>query len=225
VHDDADLHTAGPRIASGAFGQAGQSCISVQRVLVHVARYDALLGMLAERARAMVPGDVLDDATDLGPMIDEAAAARAEASVQEACRRGATLVTGGGRRGPWLEPTVLTGVPRDASAWCQEIFAPVVAVEPYERWEDALAAVDGSEFGLQAGIFTRDLDRVMQAWCGLEVGGLMVNDVPTWRVDHMPYGGAKASGTGREGVRYAMEHMTEPRLCVLDGWGEAAART
>ncbi len=215
VHSDADLDRAAERIAVGGFGYSGQSCISVQRVLVQRTVAPALTERLMERVRQLRSGDPMDEATDVGPLITEADARRAEAWVREAKAGGARLVAGGGRKGAWLEPTILADVAPDMKVSCEEIFAPVVALSEYDTFEAALAAANASRYGLQAGLFTRDAARIWQAFAALEVGGLMVDDVPSFRVDHMPYGGVKESGVGREGLRYAIEEMTEPRLL---GW-------
>jgi acyl-CoA reductase-like NAD-dependent aldehyde dehydrogenase len=203
------------RIALGAFFQAGQSCISVQRVLAHEELYGALRERLVARAQALRAGDPRDEATTLGPMIDEPAARRLEGWIQSAVKRGARVLTGGGRRGALLEATVLEGVPADEPLCAEEAFGPVVLLQPFQGFEDALRAVNDGRYGLQAGVFTQDLSRAMRAWDELEVGGVVVGDVPSFRVDTMPYGGVKGSGLGREGVKYAIEDMTELRLLVL----------
>lgn len=203
------------RIAHGAFFQAGQSCISVQRVLAHEELYEALRERLVARARALRAGDPRDEATTLGPMIDEPAAKRLEGWIQRAAARGARVLTGGGRRGALLEATVLEGVPADEPLCAEEAFGPVVLLQPFRTFEEALQKVNDGRYGLQAGVFTQDLSRAMQAWDELEVGGVVVGDVPSFRVDTMPYGGVKGSGLGREGVKYAIEDMTELRLLVL----------
>ena len=215
VEPDADLERAAASCAVGGYSFAGQSCISVQRILVQEAVYDAFLDGFASRVRQLVVGDPLDPATDVGPLIDEAAARRAEAWIAEAVHDGATVVAGGGRRGAVLEPTILTGTRPEQRVNCEEVFAPVTTVTPYRSFDEALAAVNASPYGLQAGVFTRDVSRLMRAWDRLDVGGVMANEVPTWRMDRMPYGGTKASGLGREGVRYAIEDMTEMRLLTL----------
>jgi len=215
VHEDADLADAVSRSVAGAFGYAGQVCISLQRALVHRPVYDRYREALVAKAQALVSGDPSSETTDVGPMISEAAALRAEAWVREAVAGGARLLCGGGRRGPFLEPTVLEGTKREMKVECLEVFAPVVTLAPYDSFEEALARAGDSRYGLQAGLFTRDLGRVMKAWESLEVGGVIVNDVPTWRVDRMPYGGVRDSGVGREGPSYAMDEYTEPRLLVL----------
>jgi acyl-CoA reductase-like NAD-dependent aldehyde dehydrogenase len=215
VERDADLALAVERCTAGGYGYAGQSCISVQRILVHEAVFAEFLDGFGARVGRLVTGDPLDPATEVGPMITEAAAQRAESWIAAAVRGGATVVTGGGRHGAVLEPTVLTGTMPDQQVNCEEIFAPVTTVTAYRSFDDALTIANASPYGLQAGIFTRDVSRLMKAWDALDVGGLMGNEVPTWRVDRMPYGGAKASGSGREGVRYAIEEMTELRLLTL----------
>jgi acyl-CoA reductase-like NAD-dependent aldehyde dehydrogenase len=161
-------------------------------------------------------GDPLDETTDVGPLIRESDAVRAAEWVQEAVRGGARLLCGGGRKGSLLEPTVLTGTRPDMKVNCQEIFAPVVTVEPYVEFDEAIRLINSSPYGLQAGIFTRDAKLMFQAFEELEVGGLLAGDVPTFRIDHMPYGGVKDSGIGREGLRYAIEEMTEPKLMVMN---------
>lgn len=211
----APLDFIADRVAQGAFFQAGQSCISVQRVLVHASLYDALREKLVERAKALRPGHPSDEATTLGPMIDEPAARRLEGWIQQAVQRGARVLAGGGRRGSVLDATVLEGVPEDASLSSEEAFGPVVLLQPFDSFDEALAQVNSGRFGLQAGLFTQDLSRAMKAWDELEVGGVVVGDVPSFRVDTMPYGGVKGSGIGREGVKYAIEDMTELRLLVL----------
>ncbi len=216
VHSDADLAYAADRCVAGGFAYAGQTCISVQRILVErsvCARFTELL--LAGVAR-LKTGDPLDESTDLGPLIRENDAVRAGEWVQEAVRGGARLLCGGKRNGPMLEPTVLTGTRPEMKVNCQEIFAPVVAVEPYNDFNDALRQINNSAYGLQAGIFTRDVKLLFNAYEELEVGGLVAGDVPSFRIDHMPYGGIKDSGLGREGLRYAIEEMTEPKLLVMN---------
>lgn len=200
------------RLVVGGFSQSGQSCISVQRVLVHESLYDALRAKLVAAAQALPAGDPKDEATFLGPMIDEAEAARLERWIAES---GGTVLCGGGRRGALLEATVLEDVPKTARVVTDEAFGPVVVLSRFTDFEAALAEVNDSRFGLQAGVFTDDLHRALRAWDVLEVGGVVVGDVPSWRVDTMPYGGVKQSGLGREGVRFAIEDMTEVRLLVL----------
>ncbi len=203
------------RLAVGAFYQSGQSCISVQRVLVHASLADALTDRLVARARALTPGDPKLESTSLGPMIDEAAAARLESWVASAVKRGARVRVGGARKGAMFEATVLDGVPSDEPLVTQEAFGPVALVSTWTDWRAALDEVNASPYGLQAGVFTESLQRAMDAWGALEVGGVVVGDVPSFRGDGMPYGGVKASGLGREGVKSAIGEMSETRLLVL----------
>jgi acyl-CoA reductase-like NAD-dependent aldehyde dehydrogenase len=217
VDESADLAFAVSRIVSGGFTLAGQSCISVQRVFVHQAVASGFTNRLVDAVNALKPGDPLDPATDVGPMIDEGETERVQSWVDEAARAGGTVLTGGRRLGGALyAPTVLTGVPPDAKVCAEEAFAPLVVLTPFDVFDDALAQVNASAFGLQAGVFTATLEHALLAFDRLEVGGVIVNDVPTWRVDHMPYGGVKDSGLGREGPRYTIEEMTEPRLLVIN---------
>jgi acyl-CoA reductase-like NAD-dependent aldehyde dehydrogenase len=215
VEPDADLALAIERCTAGGYSYAGQSCISVQRILVHERVYADFLHGFADGVRRLRTGEPLDPATFVGPMITEAAAQRAESWIRDAVRSGAKVIVGGGRRGAVLEPTVLADTGPDQRVNCEEIFAPVTTVSASGSFDVALEQVNASPYGLQAGVFTRDVSRLMRAWDRLEVGGLMSNEVPTWRVDRMPYGGAKASGLGREGVRHAIEEMTELRLLTL----------
>jgi glyceraldehyde-3-phosphate dehydrogenase (NADP+) len=215
VEADADLDHAAARCATGGFSYAGQSCISVQRILVQRRVYPAFLERFLPRVRALKVGDPLDETTDLGSMIDQAAAERAESWVRQAVDRGATLAAGGTRKGAVLEPTVLLDTAPDMLVNCEEVFAPVVTVRPYDDLADALATVNDSPYGLQAGMFTRDVTTAWRAFETLEVGGVALNDISGFRVDHAPYGGVKGSGLGREGVKYAIEEMTELRLLML----------
>jgi len=216
VDAGADVELAAERVATGGFSYAGQSCISVQRVYVHGACWDAYTALLLEKVRALVVGDPMDEATHVGPLISASDVERIEGWVQEAVNAGATVLLGGRRHSDRVfPPTVLTGVPRDAKICAAEAFAPVVVLERVATMEEAFAAVNDSAFGLQAGIFTADLETALRAYEQLEVGGLLVNDVPTYRIDHMPYGGVKDSGIGREGPRHAIEDMTELRLLVI----------
>lgn len=215
VHSDADLDDAARRTASGAFSYAGQSCISVQRALVHRPVLEAFQAKLLDATRRLVVGDPLDEKTDVGPMITVDEAARVETWVKEAVAGGATALAGGTRAGECILPTVLGNTTPSMKVEALEVFAPVVTLVPYDEWDDALARVNDSKYGMQAGIFTRDLGRVQRAWDVLEVAAVLVNDVPTWRADRMPYGGVKESGSGREGPAYAMEEFTEPRLLVI----------
>ena len=215
VDKDADLDHALARIIFGAFYQSGQSCIGVQRIIIHADIYDKFRAMLVEKTKTLVAGDPKDRKTFIGPMISEKEAARLDGWIAEAVANGAKLLVGGKREGAMLEATLLEDVDRGAKAYREEAFGPVAILSKFTDWEAALAEVNDSKFGLQAGIFTRDLHKVMEAWDTLEVGGVVVNDVSSYRVDNMPYGGVKGSGFGREGVRYAIADMTEPRLLVI----------
>jgi acyl-CoA reductase-like NAD-dependent aldehyde dehydrogenase len=216
VHRDADLPFAAERCAVGGFTYAGQTCISVQRVFVERSVYESFVGDFLARVGRLKVGDVLDETTDVGPMITEAAAIRAVEWIEEAASGGARLLCGGKRQGAVVEPTVLTSTRPEQRVNCEEVFAPVVTVELYDDFEDALRLVNESRYGLQTGLFTRDAKLIFQAYEELEVGAVIVNDSPTFRIDHMPYGGVKDSGLGREGVRYAIEEMTERKLLVLN---------
>ncbi len=216
VHGDSDVAWAAERCVAGGFSYAGQTCISVQRILVERSAYGKFGDKLLAGVNKLKIGDPLDEETDLGPLIRESDAIRATEWVQEAVQDGATLLAGGKRRGSILEPTVLTGTRPDMRVNCQEIFAPVVTMEPYDDFLHALRLINESPYGLQAGVFTRDVNRIFQAYEELEVGGVIAGDVPSFRIDHMPYGGVKDSGLGREGLRYAIEEMTEPKLLVMN---------
>jgi len=216
VHNDADLPYAASRVAWGGFSFAGQSCISVQRVYIHADGYETFVDELIPKVKALKVGNPLDEATDIGPLIDKGAADRLGAWLEEAKAGGAEILTGGTRAGNIWQPTVLASIHEDMKVSCQEAFGPLVGLYRYTDVHEAIRAVDNSEFGLQAGIFTNDWRLVEEAFENLEVGGLMVNDVSTFRIDHMPYGGAKASGMGREGLRYAIEEMTEMRLLTFN---------
>jgi acyl-CoA reductase-like NAD-dependent aldehyde dehydrogenase len=205
------------RLVFGGFYQSGQSCISVQRILVHERLYAALRDRLVKRVAALRAGDPREEETFLGPMIDEPAAARLEGWIAQAVKRGAKLLTGGGRKGAMLEATVVEGVPHDEPLYAEEAFGPVVLLEPFSDFDAALRRVNDSQYGLQAGVFTESLPHTLAAWDELDVGGVIVGDIPSFRVDNMPYGGVKGSGVGREGVRYAIADMTEERLLVIRG--------
>ncbi len=203
------------RLVFGAFYQSGQSCISVQRILVHESLYDELKRRLVKAVSALRMGDPRKEDTFIGPMISEGEAKRLEGWIKAAVAGGAKLLCGGKREGAMLEASVLEDVPADVELSCEEAFGPAVVLAPYRDFEDALKAIDNSKFGLQAGLFTDDIHKAMRAWDVLEVGGVVIGDVPSWRVDNMPYGGVKDSGLGREGVRFAIEDMSEIRLLVI----------
>jgi acyl-CoA reductase-like NAD-dependent aldehyde dehydrogenase len=215
VDADAGVADAVQRIVFGAFYQSGQSCISVQRVLVHARVYDDFRGRLVAATRALVAGDPKDERTFIGPMISEAEAARLETWIADAVRRGGRLLCGGERRGAVHAATLLEDVPSDADIVCKEAFGPVAVLSRFENFDAALGEINASPYGLQAGVFTRDLYKAQRAWDVLEVGGVLIGDVPSWRADHMPYGGVKMSGLGREGIRFAMEEMTEIRMLAI----------
>jgi len=215
VHQDADIARAVSRCITGAFGYAGQICISVQRIYVHRPIWDEFVPQLVAGAQTLVPGDPADDATTFVPMITEAAAEAAEARVRTALDQGAKALLFGERDGATLGPTILTNTTPEMAVCAEEVFAPIVVVEPYDDFADALDMVNAGSYGLQAGVFTQDIGRLFQAFSALEVGGVIGNDIPTFRADSMPYGGEKDSGFGREGVRYAIEEMTEPRILAL----------
>ncbi|MFN8565847.1 MAG: aldehyde dehydrogenase family protein, partial [Anaerolineae bacterium] len=215
VHEDADQAYAATRVAWGGFSYAGQSCISVQRVYAHSRTYESFADELIPRVKALKTGNPLDEATDVGPVIDRGAADRIEAWLAEAKQTGAEVLAGGERDGNVWQPTVLASIREDMRVSCQEVFGPLVGLYRYNDVMDAIHAVDSGDFGLQAGIFTNDWNLIQKAFDQIEVGGLMVNDVSTFRVDHMPYGGVKQSGFGREGLRYAIEEMTEMKLLMF----------
>ena len=214
--DQADqLDAVVERVVFGAYYQSGQSCISVQRILVHESLYERFRDKLAAAVKALKMGDPKDEQTFIGPMISEGEAKRLEGWVQKAVRGGATLLCGGQRDGAMLQASLLENVPLDTEINCEEAFGPVAALYRWNDFEAALRQINNSKFGLQAGLFTHDIRRAMRAWDVLDVGGVVINDVPSWRVDNMPYGGVKDSGLGREGVKYAIEDMTEIRLLVI----------
>jgi acyl-CoA reductase-like NAD-dependent aldehyde dehydrogenase len=215
VDASADLEWAVRRMLVGAFAYAGQVCISVQRLLVHEDIWEAFMARFVEAAAGLRVGDPMDPETDLGPMVDELAAARTQRWVREAIDGGARVLLGGTADGSWFPPTVLVDADPASQVCSEEAFAPLVVAFPFRDFEAALDQVDASRFGLQAGVFTNDLAHAWRAFERLEVGGVIVNDVPTYRVDHMPYGGVKDSGLGREGLRWAIEDMTELRLMVV----------
>ncbi len=215
VDKDADLDHALERIIFGAFYQSGQSCIGVQRIIIHADVYDQFRDMLVAKTNTLKSGDPKKRETFIGPMISEKEAKRLDGWIQSAVAAGATLLCGGKRDGAMLQATLLEDVPRDTDAVREEAFGPLAILSKFTEWDAALAEVNDSKFGLQAGLFTRDLHKVMKAWDKLEVGGVCVNDVSSFRVDNMPYGGVKDSGLGREGVRFAMEDMSEIRNLLI----------
>ncbi|MEU9977751.1 aldehyde dehydrogenase family protein [Streptomyces sp. NPDC051014] len=212
---DEDLDRAADRIATFSNYQGGQSCISVQRVIADAAVYDRLLPRIVAAVEAQVTGDPADDRTDVGPLVSEDAASRVESWVDEAVGAGATLYTGGKREGASYAPTVLADVPADTTLACEEVFGPVLTVLKVSGETEAFAAVNDSKYGLQTGVFTRDLRAAFRAHRALEVGGVVIGDVPSYRADQMPYGGVKQSGVGREGVKFAMDDYTYERVLIL----------
>jgi acyl-CoA reductase-like NAD-dependent aldehyde dehydrogenase len=216
VHGDADVAVAAERIAWGGFTYAGQSCISAQRIYVQQSIYQQFSSELLRRTETLRAGNPLNEDTDLGPVIDDGAADRIGEWIEEARAAGARIVTGGTREGRVWKPTIIEKAPSNVRVNCQEVFAPILTLQPYADVQQAIAAANESEYGLQAGIFTHDERVINAAIDGIDVGGLMVNEVPTFRVDHMPYGGVKLSGFGREGLRYAIEEMTELKLVAYN---------
>lgn len=215
VEQDADLDDASDRMVHGAFYQSGQSCIGVQRILIHEAVYDQFRATLVEKTKRLKMGDPKEDDTFIGPVISKDDGERLKNWIDQAVEAGGKLLCGGGRDGAMVEATLLENVPEDLPICAEEAFGPVAVLSKYSDYEDALQQVNDSVFGLQAGIFTNDLAKALQAWDELVVGGVVIGDVPSWRVDNMPYGGVKESGLGREGIRYAIEDMTERRLLVI----------
>lgn len=213
--EDADLSKVIPKVIAGGYTYAGQSCISVQRVFVHASLKAQLINGIVDGLRTLKTGDPADASTRVGPMINEAAAIRAESWIVEAVDLGATLHLGGKRNGSVLQPTLLSNVAATAQLNCEEVFAPVVIVEAYENFSEVLVSVNRSQYGLQAAIFTSDWKNMTQAWNELEVGAVLVDESSAWRADHLPYGGVKNSGIGREGLRSAIMEMTESRLLIL----------
>jgi acyl-CoA reductase-like NAD-dependent aldehyde dehydrogenase len=216
VHKDADLSLASRLIAKAGNVYAGQICISVQRVYVHEAVYDQFKEALTHEIQKFIVGDPIAEDTDIGPMISVEAAERAASWLQDAVQQGAKIVVGGTHEGPWFQPTVIENVTPDMFVVCKEVFAPILNLIPYRELEDAIVQANTSIYGLQAGVFTQDLDVAFHAARKLEVGGVIINDTSNYRIDQMPYGGMKQSGMGREGVKYAIEEMTELKLIVLN---------
>ena len=215
VDEDADIEDAIDRVIVGAYYQSGQSCISVQRLLVHSKIYDEFKSRYVEKVKALVSGDPSNEDTFIGPMISEGEAERLHGWIEEAKDKGATILCGGTRDGAMLEATVMENVPKDCDASAEEAFGPLSILVPFDDYDEALEEVNNSRYGLQAGVFTRDIYKANKAWDVLDVGGVVIGDVPSWRVDNMPYGGVKDSGLGREGIRYAIEDMSETRLMVI----------
>lgn len=216
VERDANLVVVAKRLAAGAFANAGQVCISVQRIYVHKDVYERFRDLFASEAKSVKTGDPMEPDTVVGPMISAKEADRAFNWIEQAKERGAVIVAGGKRNGNLIEPTVLEKVPPDAELYCEEAFAPVAILESYSEFDEAIKKVNGTRFGLQAGVFTNDASKILKAFDEVQAGGVIINDYPTFRIDNMPYGGIKDSGFGREGVRYAIEEMTEPKLLALN---------
>jgi acyl-CoA reductase-like NAD-dependent aldehyde dehydrogenase len=216
VHEDAHIDYAVSRIANGGFTNAGQNCISVQRVFIHRPVYDETLEKLLARIKQLKVGDPRNPEIEVGPMIDQAAAAKAFDTVQEAIGQGAQVLLGGTCEGTMFQPTVLANTTPDMNVNREEIFAPVITITPYDDFDEAIRLANDTDYGLQSGVFTQNMNRIMRAFELVEVGGLQINDVSTFRVDQMPYGGVKGSGIGREGPRFAIEEMTEMKLMVLN---------
>lgn len=215
IDKDADIDDAVDRLIVGAFYQSGQSCIGVQRILIHESIYDKVRERLIEQTQSLVAGDPQNEDTFIGPMISVDEAERLENWINEAVEGGAKVLCGGERDGAMLSATLLENAPREAKICAEEAFGPVAVLDSFSSFDEALERVNDSDFGLQAGVFTRDLFKAQKAWDRLRVGGVVIGDVPSWRVDNMPYGGVKDSGFGREGIRYAIDDMTEIRLLVI----------
>ncbi len=215
VDEDADIEDAVNRLVIGAFYQSGQSCIGVQRIIIHSSIYDELRDKLVARTKELIAGDPKEESTFIGPMISKGEAERLESWIEEAVKAGGKVLCGGGRKDAVLDATLLEDVPSDLKVCAEEAFGPVAVLSKFDDFDAALAQTNDSVFGLQAGIFTRDLYKMQKAWDTLDVGGVVIGDVPSWRVDNMPYGGVKDSGLGREGIRFAMEDMTEIRNLVI----------
>jgi glyceraldehyde-3-phosphate dehydrogenase (NADP+) len=216
VDEDADLAFAAQRVRVGAFAYAGQVCISVQRVFIHEAVYECFKDLLIAETHQIKIGDPLDRTTDLGPMIDDKAALRSKEWIDTAVNEGARVLTGGEVDGRVLKPTILENASPRSFVCSREAFAPLVTIFPVKSFAKAVDLVNDSVYGLQAGVFTNNLERALYAFEQIEAGGVIMNDIPTYRIDHMPYGGVKASGLSREGLRYAIEDMTEMRLLVIN---------
>lgn len=219
VDKDTELDFAAQRIITGSFSYAGQVCISVQRAYIHRDIYEDFSARIAEAAKAVVYGDPLDPGTDMGPMIDDKAVERIHGWVSQAVDEGARVLAGGEPDGRFYKPTVIVDAHEQSAVCAREAFAPIVNLFPFDDWTEGLAKINDSIFGLQAGVFTDSMPRALEAWDTLDVGGVIVNDIPTYRIDHMPYGGVKDSGLSREGLRYSIEDMTETRLMVVNRLG------
>jgi acyl-CoA reductase-like NAD-dependent aldehyde dehydrogenase len=216
IEDDADVDAAVARCVVGSFANSGQVCISVQRIFVHKICYAEFISKFTEATCKLLVGDPLDKNCDIGPMISRQELERALSWLKEAKKLGAVVEAGGEAHGNCLQPTILTGVTREMKVVCSEVFAPIVSVIPYTSFDEALDMANDSVYGLQAGIYTRDIKKAFKAISRLDVGGVIINDVPTFRADHMPYGGNKESGLGREGVRYAIEEMTNIKMVCFN---------
>ena len=216
VEPDAEIDLAAKKIAFGAFVYSGQVCISVQRVFIHASKYDDFLESLINETQAFRPGDPLDEKVTMGPMIDLENAERIESWVNEAVAEGAKIQTGGKRDKSYYPPTILTNVNPNLPVACSEAFGPILIVNSYTNFNDAIKAVNNTDFGLQAGVFTNNMNKALGAFNQLDVGGVVINDIPTFRVDNMPYGGVKDSGFGREGIKYSLREMTEIKLLVYN---------
>ena len=216
IDDDADVDFAVSRIRTGAYSYAGQTCISVQRIFVHQSQYDEVREKLVAASKSLKQGDPMDPETELGPMIEKKHAERAKSWTDDAVASGATVLTGGNVSGAFYEPTVIENAPANSLVCSQEAFAPLVTIFPVESFAEGIRQLNDSEYGLQAGVFTNNLERSLVAFEQIEAGGVMINDIPSYRIDHMPYGGVKDSGLGREGLRYSIEDMTEPRLMMIN---------
>ncbi|NBX93944.1 MAG: aldehyde dehydrogenase family protein [Proteobacteria bacterium] len=215
VDETAHVDDCVQRILIGAFSQSGQSCISVQRILIHKTIYSEVREKLIKATQLLRSGDPKSESTDIGPLISETDANRLESWIHQAQKRGASVLCGGKRTGAVLDATLLENVPVDEPLCAEEAFGPVAVITSFSSFSECLQVANNSRFGLQAGVFTQNIDHALKAWNELEVGGVIINDIPSWRADCMPYGGVKDSGMGREGVRFAMEDMTEPRLMVV----------
>ncbi len=215
IDEDAELEDAVDRLITGAFYQSGQSCISVQRIFIHTSVYEIFRSKLVTQTKALKMGDPRAEDTFIGPVISTVEGARLKDWIDSAVAAGAKILCGGGCQGAMVEATLLEDVPQDQPICAQEAFGPVAVLSKFTDFNDAIRQVNASVFGLQAGVFTQNIQRALRAWDELVVGGVVINDVPSWRVDNMPYGGVKDSGLGREGIRYAIEDMTEPRLLVI----------